>query len=134
MSSPTPGGGFGSALGGLEDSGVDWHLLSPALHAQRAANIAGRKHGGAFSRKVVEEMVEKMEKKTAVEQAKGGPVCLYPFARPLSCVAYKMSGNDDNASSLLIAFVSVCTRERCACSWKTQGAVARGGGCKEQGD
>jgi len=82
MSSPTPGGGFGSALGGLEDSGVDWHLLSPALHAQRAANIAGRKHGGAFSRKVVEEMVEKMEKKTAVEQAKGGPVCLYPFARP----------------------------------------------------
>ena len=77
LSSPPPGGVARSGLDGLDDSAVDWHLLSPALHAQRQANIAGRKHGGSFSRKIVEEIVEKMEKKSAVEQAKGDPIRLH---------------------------------------------------------
>ena len=67
LSSPPPGGVARSGLDGLDDSAVDWHLLSPALHAQRQANIAGRKHGGSFSRKIVEEIVEKREKRASVE-------------------------------------------------------------------
>ena len=41
---------------------VPRNLLSPDLHSQRQAHLAGKTHGGSFSRNVVEEMVEKMEK------------------------------------------------------------------------
>ena len=40
---------------------VPRNLLSPDLHSQRQAHLAGKTHGGSFSRNVVEEMVEKME-------------------------------------------------------------------------
>ena len=73
-------GAAGSATSERESMGVrdsvssvdHWQLLSPALHNQRHSNIAGKKHGGAFSRKVVEEMVERMELMTMPPPEKVG--------------------------------------------------------------